>query len=255
MLLGACSASLNTGGGGQGGATGIGGSGGAVTLPACPAHDLTFAVCIANDTEPATSLIETHTSGAATIEAVGSGATPGPCLYERVIGAGGRPSHWWFQARAADNRLWTIGVQGLGGSTPLVSRGDVVTLAVDWKVICAGPANCWNDGLLQLSDAAGTPLLWARSQPMFSAAPPVAPTWISCTAGDYVCGSGDTFCDMRESNVIATVNGSSMTLPPYGSASVGGYFVQVTSFAAGLCGDSMPVFEAAAAKASPTTTP
>ena len=146
-------------------------------------------------------------------------------------------------------------MQGLGGSTPLVSKDDLVTLDLDWKVPCAGPANCWSDGLVQLSDAAGTPLLWARAQPNFSASPVVAPTWISFAAGDYVCGSGDTFCDFKESNVIATVNGSSMTLPPYGSASLGGYLVGVTYFTAGLCGDSMPVFEAAAAKVSPTTTP
>src|SRR5262245_50913381 len=142
------------GGTGGGGATGIGGSGDSVPLPACPANAPTFGVCIGNDAEGSSPpSLDTHTSGAATIEAVGSVVGPVACRYGRAIGKYG-PSAWWFQARAADNRLWTIGVQGLGGSTPLVSKGDVVRLDVDWKTICAGPANCSPDGLLQLSDAA-----------------------------------------------------------------------------------------------------
>ena len=106
--------------------------------------------------------------------------------------------------------------------------------------------------MLQLSDAAGTPLLWAGSTTGVRPLP--NPNWISFMRGDYVCGSLDTFCDRRESNVIATVNGSSTTLPPYGAASLGGYSLQVTYFAR-LCGDYTPAFQAAAAKVSPTTTP
>jgi hypothetical protein len=240
------------GGIGGGGATGgTGGSGGSVPLPACTASGVTFGVCIGNDAEGTSpTSLDTHTSGAATIEAVGVAA---PVSCRRAIGKGG-PSDWWFQARAADNRLWTIGVQGLGGSTPLVRQGDVVTLDADWKTGCAGPANCFSDGRLQLSDAAGTPLLWAGARSILGAFP--NPTWISFAAGDYVCGSVDMYCDRRERNVSATVNGSSMTLPPDGAASIGGYLVEAPShFPASLCGDSGPNFLAAAVKVSPSTDP
>lgn len=252
---------ITTGGTAGGGTAGIGGTsgggatggtGGSAPLPACTANALTFGVCIANDAEGTSpTSLDTHTSGAATIEAVGSVAAPGSC--RRAIGRGG-PSDWWFQARAADDRLWTIGVQGLGGSTPLVSKGDVVTLDADWKTTCAGPANCFSDARLQLSDAAGTPLLWAGRRSIVGSFPDDQ-TWISFKGGDYACGSVDMYCDRRERNVIATVNGSSMTLPPYGAASIGGYFVEVTSIPAGLCGDSGPPFHAAAAKVSPSTDP
>ena len=248
---GGATAGIGGTGGGRGMDTGgTGGSGGSVPLPACPANAPTFGICIGNDAEgSAPASLDTHTSGAATIEAVGSAVAPVSCRYGRAIGKWG-PSDWWFQARSADNRLWTIGVQGLAGSTPLVSTGDVVTLDVDWKGSCIGPANCFSDGRLQLSDATGTPLLWAGRRSILRAFPNDQ-TWISFAAGDYVCGTGGTFCDMRQSNVVATVNGSSTTLPPFGAASVGGYFVGVTYFPAGLCGDSAPPFDAAAAKVSP----
>ena len=270
-LLGACSASLNTpdpgtagtggggtagiggttgiGGTGGGGATGIGGTGGSVPLPACTGSGTGFGVCFVNDAEARPTTTDAHTSGAATIEAVGSGAAPVSCPSERVIG-GGAPSDWWFQARAADNRLWTIDVLGLGGSTPLVRTGDVVTLDLDWRasVLIQGSDSV---GQLQLTDAAGTPLLWAGAT---NSASPADPTWISFAGGDYVCGSVEPLCDRRQRNVIASVNGSSMTLPPYGGASVGGYSVHVTNFAT-LCGDYQTAFKAAAAKISPVTTP
>ena len=269
LLLVGCSSSLNisdpgtagtpsgtagiggttgSGGAGGGGATGIGGSGGPVPLPACTASGPGFGVCFVNDAEARPITTNAHTSGAATIEAVGSGAAPVVCPSERVIGGG--PSNWWFQARAADNRLWTISVLGLAGSTPLVRTGDVVTLDLDWRasVLIQGSDSV---GQLQLSDAVGTPLLWASAK---SSAGPDDPTWISFAGGDYVCGSVDMNCDRRQANVIATVNGSSMTLPPYGAASLGGYFVQVTE-SSKLCGDSARPFQAAAAKVLPTTSP
>ena len=107
-------------------------------------------------------------------------------------------------------------------------------------------------GQLQLSDAAGTPLLWAGAHR--NSASPADPTWISFAGGDYVCGSVEPFCDRRQRNVIATVNGSSMTLPPYGGASVGGYSVHVGKTAT-LCGDYQTAFKATAAKISPSTDP
>ena len=201
---------------------------------------------------PVPSPRETHTSGAATIEAVGSGTAPVGCPSEQAIGMGGQ-SPWWFQARAADNRLWTIRVAGLGGSTPLVSKGDVVTLELDWRVTYPVPGITETNGLLQVSDGAGTPLLWAGSTHWASAIP-AAPTWISFRAGDDACGTG-AFCEQRQSNVIATVNGSSMTLPPYGAGTLGGYSLKVTYFASITCGDYSPPFQAAAAKVSPSTNP
>jgi hypothetical protein len=240
------------GGTGGGGATGIGGSGGSVPLPACAVNGPMFGVCFVNDAEARPVTGDAQTSGAATIEAVGSGATPVSCSNVRYIGMS-EPSHWWFQARAADNRLWTIGVRGLGG-TPIVRPGDVVTLDLDWDVGYLGIGVTSRNGLLQVSDAAGTPLLWAGSTQFRGPGLPDAPTWISFAAGDYACGSVDMYCDRRERNVIATVNGSSMTLPPYGAASLGGYSLQVTYFAH-FCADWEPPFEAAAAKVSPSTDP
>jgi len=243
-----------TGIGGTGGGRGMdtggtGGSGGSVPLPACPARVVTFGVCFGSNTDTS-STIEARTSGAATIEAVGSGATPvsNPCWHTIGVGA---PSQWWFQARAADNRLWTIGVRGLGG-TPIVRQGDAVALDLDWRLFLIVPGASEPNGVLQLSDAAGTPLLWAGSTTGVRPLP--NPNWISFMRGDYVCGSVDTFCDRRESNVIATVNGTSTTLPPYGAATLGGYSLQVTYFAH-LCGDYTQAFHAAAVKVSPTTTP
>jgi hypothetical protein len=271
-LLAACSGDLNTsspgtagisgiaggggttgvGGTGGAGATGISGSGGSVPLPACAVNGPMFGVCFVNDAETRPVIGDAHTSGAATIEAVGSGTTPVSCSNVRYIGMS-EPSHWWFQARAADNRLWTIGVRGLG-STPIVGQGDVVTLDLDWDVGHPVPGITSFNGLLEVFDAAGTPVLWAGSTQFGGRGIPDAPNWISFAAGDYVCGSDDTFCDMRQTNVTATINGSSMTLPPYGAASLRGYSLQVTHFAQ-LCGDYAPPFQAAAAKASPSTDP
>ena len=235
---------------GIGGTTGSGGSGGSLPLPACTVGGPGFGVCAVNDAEARPTTTNAHTSGAATIEAVGSGAAPVVCPTERVIGVGG-PSNWWFQARAADNRLWTISVLGLAGSMPIVRTGDVVTLDLDWRasVLIQGGDST---GQMRLADATGTPLLWAGAK--YNSGPD-DPTWISFAGGDYVCGSADPACDERQGNVIATVNGSSMTLPPHGAASIGGYFVQVTYFPRNPCWDIQRAFRAAAAKISAVTTP
>jgi hypothetical protein len=255
VLAGQAGAGGTTGIGGTGGAgaTGIGGSGGSVPLPACAVNAPTFGVCFMDDPQPNPFTAEAHTSGAATIAAVGSGAAPGGCRSERLVGGVIGPSDWWFQARAADNRRWTIGVAGLGGNTPLVRTGDVVTLDITWTLFDPTPGNSARNGVLQLSDAAGTPLLWAGATNRSSAIPD-APSWISFAGGDHACGSVDMYCDRRQRNVIATVDGSSMTLPRHGAASLGGYFVSVTYFAS-LCGDYVESFQAAAARVSPTTTP
>jgi len=228
---------------GTGGTTGIGGTGGTASLPACTANGPMFGVCFVNDAETGSLDRDTQTSGAATIAAVGSGDAPASCHSLRGIGMSD-PSDWWFQARAADNRLWTIGVRGLG-DTPPVREGDVVALDVAWHLTYPVPGITERNGFLQLSDAAGTPVLWAGSST--GAAIPNAPTWISFRSGDYVCGSADPLCDRRQRNVIATVNASSTTLPPYGAGSLDGYFLQVT-YLAPLCGDYIPPFYAGAVR-------
>jgi hypothetical protein len=242
-----------TGGTGGGGTTGTGGGGGATPLPTCGVTPPVFRVCFVTLGDAGIPLPrETHMSGPATITVVGTGSTPVTCPREQTIGIGGQGPGWWLQARAADGNLWTIAVEGLGGNTPLVRTGDLVTLTIDWTFSYPVPPEYFANGLLQLSDAAGTPVLWAGTAGGTRSLP-AAPTWISFTAGDYVC-SGGAFCDTRQSNVIASVNGSSTTLPPYGAASVGGYFLQATTFSA-QCLDSVPLFHAAAAKISPTTGP
>ena len=218
-------------------------------LPACTVFGPTFGVCVVNDMDvlgpesPLPFYGVTNTSGPATIEAVGSGAAPAQCQLARWFGLD-RPSQWWLQARAADNRLWTIGVLGLGDSTPLIRAGDAVTLDFDWDGPGEAAGSRGPHAQLQLSDAAGAPLLWAGAN-----AP--ASTWISFTAGEDVC-AGSTACASgmaTQRNVIATVNGSSMTLPPFGAASLGSYILQVTEFEP-RCpgGDFEPNFQAAAAR-------
>jgi hypothetical protein len=205
-----------------------------------------FGVCFTSDaSDPGSDM---HINGPATIEAVGSGVAPAGCKDGGYFGLR-TPNQWWLQARTADNHLWTIGVLGLGGNTPLVRTGDVVTLALDW--LGWSGTYMYRDpvGQIQLLDAAGTPVLWAGSD----AEPP---SWLSFAPGDYACKGGTFFCaDKGQKSVIATVNGSTMTLPPFGGASLGGYFVQVTMFYVELCGDVQYYFAAAAAKIPATTGP
>jgi hypothetical protein len=236
-----------TGGFGETGVGGAGGNGGTTPLPACTVFGPAFGVCFANDMEQPTTTTDLRltTSGAATIESVGAGAAPASCVSAHGIGTTGS-GQWWIQARAADNRLWTIGAAGLGAATPPVRVGDTVSLDLNWREYSVVPAAWQTEGKLQVADAAGTPLLWAGAN--------AAETWISFANGDYACAANNTPCDTGMRNVIATVNGSSVTLPPYGAASVGDYSVRVTHFSP-FCGDYQQPFEAAAARVSPTTGP
>jgi hypothetical protein len=234
-----------TGGtGGGSGTTGAGGSGGAAPLPACTATGPTFGVCFTSDAESSTGATTLNTSGAATIEAVGAGASPGLCTGAHVIGMRDS-SQWWLRARAADNHRWTIGALGL--AAPAVQVGDTVSLDLDWREGFAVPGVVTGSGKLQLSDSAGTPLLWAGADASPS-------TWISFSEGSAACADSCVLNQRVQRNVIATVNGSSMTLAPYGAASLGGYRVQVTWFA-GLCGDYARPFEAAAVRIATSPTP
>jgi len=245
---GNCARGGTGGSGGSGGTTGAGGSGSSVPLPACAQVAVAFGVCFVNDAEDRTRFdLTAQTSGAATIEAVGSGNAPASCREWRAVGIR-NPSDWWIQARAADRRLWTIGVNGLG-STPPVRVGDTITLDIDWRPNLAVPGIVGATGKLQLSDATGMPLLFAGSN-----ADPA--TWISFASGGAACMTGDICLGQQvtETNVIATVNGNSATLPPYGVASLDNYTLGVTTFSS-LCGDYAPPFEAAAAKVLPLNAP
>jgi hypothetical protein len=238
------------GSGGNGGSGGDGGSGGSTSLPICASGAVAFGVCFTSDADvlPLPSVPNdrgTSTTGAATIVDVGTGPAPAQCESARAFGARGT-SDWWFQAKAADNHVWTIGVRGLGNA-PLVQKNDTVTLNLDWRgyTLGVGFGHPW--GELQLSDAAATPLLWASSDKDTT-------TWVSLTAGAASCAFNDV-CDITRNDVVASVNGSQATLPSYGTTSLGGYYlvvgqsVRTTPMGPSQCQDNFgPAFEAAAAK-------
>jgi hypothetical protein len=186
-----------------------------------------FGICFINDADvlplpqPAVNDRGTRTNGpsAATIVAVGTGTPPAQCENARVFGSRGA-SEWWFQAQTAD-RLWTIGVHGLG-TAPQINTNDSVTLDLDWTGATAGTAYGPPKGHLQLSNAAATPLLWsaalAGSLSLHDAG------WLRLEGGAAACTVTDLCADSGFA-VVVTVNGSSATLPPFGDANLGGYKV------------------------------
>lgn len=198
----------------------------------CASSAPPFGVCFVSDADvlPVPQYVwndhlGTRTKGpsAATIVAVGTGAAPAQCESARWFGARGA-SDWWFQARTAD-RLWTIGVHGLGNAS-VVRENDNVTLDLDWRGTTDsgfGPPS----GHLQLSDAAATPLLWSSATygsntENYGAG--YGPSWLKITPGVQVCSTAD-FCDDGGYDAVFTVNGAVATLPPSGAADVGGYHV------------------------------
>ncbi len=248
---GALSGAGNCARGGSSGPTGAGGTGGSAPLPACTATAATFGVCFVNDAEDPNRLpFDASTSGAATVEAIGSGYAPASCRERHAVGIRNE-SDWWIQARAADNRLWTIGVSGLGAGAPAIHVGDTVSLVIDWHNSTAVPGAVGANGNLQLSDAAGTPLLWAGSSAWGATQTPNPSTWISFAPGGAACAETCAVNPGNRTDVIATVNGSSTTLPPDGAATLSGYSLAATYFAS-LCGDYAPPFEAAAVKVAAT---
>jgi hypothetical protein len=208
-------------GGIGGGGTGAG-TGGTMSAPTCAADGtVTFGVCFVNSADvlpPPVTDGGNSTSGSATIENVGIGRAPASCEDARWYGARGT-SEWWFQARAADNRLWTFGVRGLG--VPLVRKNDTVTLNHAWSGYSASSASN-PTGRLELSDAAGTPLLWAGAT--LSQA---STGWLQFSAADDVCQRAFGSCQYIRENVTITVNGSVTTVAPFGAACLGGYYIAV----------------------------
>jgi hypothetical protein len=210
-----------------------------------------FGVCFVSDADvlplptPVFNDKGTSTTGAATIVDVGTGAAPASCEDARVFGARGT-SDWWFQAKAANNRVWTIGVRGLG-NVPLVHKTDAVTLNLNWRGYGPGVGVGNPYGELQLQDAADAPLLWASSDKNTT-------SWVALAAGPAECDV-TAVCNGDRHAVLANVNGSTATVPSFGSAYLSGFFLAVgqsvnsLGMLPGQCPDYYPPpFEAAAAK-------
>jgi hypothetical protein len=243
-------------GGGSGGSAGtsFGGTGGGPMLPACPAGTPTFSVCVVSDADllplpTGTTWRDSVAAAAATVEAVGMGAAPAQCAIGRVFGAA-TSSDWWVQVRTAGGVLWTIGLGGLGNA-PLVQAGDAVTLDLDYSSVPAylmsGPA--YFSGYVQLSNTAGTPLLWAGSTTS-------GVTWLSLAGGQPLCGQS-LGCPFTQYDVTATINGSIATVAPFSATHLAGYYLAVGQYeismitaaeAHGCLLNRRPPFSAAAVK-------
>jgi hypothetical protein len=245
-----------TAAGGIGGVVGTGGAGGLPMVPACASGTPTFSVCIVSNADllPLSDTAHDSIAGAAaTVEAVGTGSAPAQCQTARIFGAA-TGSDWWVQVRTADQVLWTIGLGGLGNAVK-VKAGDSVTFNLTYGrapangAVPAGPLRSY--GSVQLSDSAGTPLLWAGSSTF-------GMPWLSLIRGQPVCNlsTAQFDCPATRYEVMATVNGAFATIPPFGTAYAGGYFVAVGEYDVGFpasqtsCAfDAPPPFAAAAVKA------
>ena len=77
-------------------------------------------------------------------------------------------------------------------------------------------------------------------------------SWLTLAPNGQLCVPQNAgVCDAYGSNVVATVNGSTATLPPYGAADVGGYHVVTGALVPPKpsCADYFgPPFQAAAVK-------
>lgn len=227
--------------------------GGWEAVPACESGEPTFSVCFVKDTDvlpvPTGSGDPLFTaSGTATVEAVGTGSAPAQCESARVFGAR-RTSDWWLQIRLGGN-LWTIGVQGLGGS-PGLQVGDNVDFAVRYMGFTASFGFGPPQGQMSLADAAGAPILLAIAG--YSDA-----TWFTATSnGRPVCAFPADSCDRGRTEMTVTVNGASDTLPPFGAADVGGFHAAIGDTTVGVsapdsCADHFgPAFYAGASKLVP----
>jgi hypothetical protein len=197
--------------------------GGASALPSCPGGAPTFSVCAVSDADvlPLAKMArDSVMAAAATVEAIGAGTAPAQCQSARLFGAA-TGSDWWVQVRTADTTLWTIGLHGFN-NPPGIQTGDSVTLDVQIQRSVSDPVTpqpTRSTGFVQLSNAAGTPLVWAGSDVFMT-------TWMTLATGRPLClRSG--FCGVNQDEIVATINGSVATLMPFSSAQIGGYDVSI----------------------------
>jgi hypothetical protein len=220
-----------SGGGGAGGgggtsAGGFGGGGGLPLTPACPTGTPTFSVCLISDADvlpfhPGGELFQDSVMADATIEAVGTGTAPAQCMNARIFGAATN-SDRWLQVRAPNNRLWTIGLAGLP-DTPAFRAGDPVRLDIDYRRVQNVPTSWKTFGYVQLSDPAGTPLLWAGLDSYST-------TWLSLVMGERLCGVSTGLCHSARHDVRATINGTAATVAPFSAVSLAGYHLAVGEY-------------------------
>jgi hypothetical protein len=184
-----------------------------------------FGVCFVNDADqlPLPPLAQdpgVEMMGAATVQGVGLGPAPASCESARVIGTRGT-SDWWFQAKAADGRSWTIGLRGLG-NVPLVKKDDQVALSLIYSGtlfhLSYGPP----EGELQLSDAGARPLLWAGTTNNG-----FMTTWMWLGRGNVVCSFPADSCDVTRFDIAGAIDGQPVRVPAFGTAYSGAYFVAV----------------------------
>jgi hypothetical protein len=219
--------------GGTAAQAGTGGSesGGTGGTPHCPAGAPAFSVCAVSSADVLPLTIGAAGAGgaaqdavvgaSATVEAIGTGAAPAQCQSARLFGSAAS-SDWWLQVRTADTTLWTIGVHGLG-NPPDIQIGDHV--ALDVRIRRYSPSDLSDPladrrskstGYIQLSSATGTPLVWAGSDADM-------PTWLTLARGQPLCDYMPGSCNLTRYAVLATINGSSMTMQPFGTAHIGDY--------------------------------
>jgi hypothetical protein len=159
------------------------------------------------------------TSGSATIEAAGAQTEP-LTTCSRYLG-GVRTLEWFLDVRAADNRLWTI--RGGGMPSPVVSVGDTVTFDFNATVVVGDPPSlAFSTGSLNLATSAGGSLLWG-----YAGAPAGQIAGFDLNAGNPVCGGGCVAASISSVLVSSELTGDKVEIPPYGSADIDGFRVDV----------------------------
>jgi hypothetical protein len=142
------------------------------------------------------------------------------CENSRYFGGSTNEKEWFFQARTADNRLWTIGASGL--PAPLLRAGDTVTFDVSVTAgLRVSPSTVVSSGQMNVSTSAGDSLLW-----VFAAG------YGSAQIGGFdvnpgtPCGSG-CIGSVNSVSVSSEATGENVVVPPSSSADIDGYHVVV----------------------------
>jgi hypothetical protein len=199
-------------------------------LPACDDGKVGYGICFTVDTDilPITgsdSSARLSTDGLAIITDSGTGTPPGNCENARWFGAKGA-TEWWLQAKAADGHVWVLGMHGVGAMQPL-KKGDTSRLTLQYRgeqIGGFGPPSV----SLQLFDPMDAPLLWAYTNNSLGGT-----TWINLKGGSEVCLPFG-FAPHVVRDVTVTIGGATVTIPPFGSADVGGFRVQIGKYVDGI---------------------